>query len=655
MQLESILPSASINLPKTFYNLSSSDSANNSPGPSQIEYQEVDLAESESGSAPKKYLGGVGDDLMMGEGEGDSFTGTKTAPDGRKDSPVLGEDDLTSGRRYSIDELGSDRYFISSSQATGDMASPCSLFPYAGQAGSVYSGSNGSRYSAPLHYGSVLPPTGFSTSVCTSRSQFGSGGYQFGQGPGCLYPSYPGTGSTIGSMSLPGSAAGARAQVYLCNRPLWLKFHRHQTEMIITKQGRRMFPFLSFNITGLNLTAHYNVFVEVVLADPNHWRFQGGKWVTCGKADNNMQGNKMYVHPESPNTGAHWMRQEISFGKLKLTNNKGANNNNTQMIVLQSLHKYQPRLHIVEVTEDGVEDMSNEAKTQTFTFPENQFIAVTAYQNTDITQLKIDHNPFAKGFRDNYDSMYTAPESDRLTPSPTDSPRSHQIVPGARYAMQPFFQDQFVNNLPQNRFYASERAVPQTNSLLSPQCEDAGTAAASAQRWFVTPVQQAASNKLDLPYENDYSTSSLLSYGIKPLPLQTSHALGYYPDSAFASMAAGWGTRSTYQRKMPTGLPWSPRPSPPAFPEDQLGATKDKLPEESTPLPSTWIETSHSLKSVDSTDSGVYSMVCKRRRMSPGGSSTDNSPTIKCEDLTTEEYNKDNPKGMGYYAFYTSP
>lgn len=53
---------------------------------------------------------------------------------------------------------------------------------------------------------------------------------------------------------------------------------------------RRMFPFLSFNITGLNLTAHYNVFVEVVLADPNHWRFQGGKWVTCGKADNNMQG-----------------------------------------------------------------------------------------------------------------------------------------------------------------------------------------------------------------------------------------------------------------------------------------------------------------------------------------------------------------------------
>lgn len=56
-----------------------------------------------------------------------------------------------------------------------------------------------------------------------------------------------------------------------------------------------------------------------------------------------------------------------------------------QMIVLQSLHKYQPRLHIVEVTEDGVEDISSDVKTHSFNFPETQFIAVTAYQNTDVS------------------------------------------------------------------------------------------------------------------------------------------------------------------------------------------------------------------------------------------------------------------------------
>lgn len=33
-------------------------------------------------------------------------------------------------------------------------------------------------------------------------------------------------------------------------------------------------------------------------------------------------------------------------------------------------------------------------------FPETSFVAVTAYQNDHITQLKIQNNPFAKAFRD---------------------------------------------------------------------------------------------------------------------------------------------------------------------------------------------------------------------------------------------------------------
>ncbi|XP_054240965.1 eomesodermin homolog [Indicator indicator] len=614
------------------------------PRPGSPQRLDLDKTTKKFGAAP----------TMLGEAEAGEPPFTAPKPDGRKATPC-GEEELppAAAARYSMDSLSPERYYLQSPGPPGaELGGPCALFPYppTAQHGTVYQAPGGSRYP----YGSVLSPGGFTGTVCPpgSRAQFGGGsGYQYGQAApgGPLYGPYPaasGSCSGLGALGVPAAGPGLRAQVFLCNRPLWLKFHRHQTEMIITKQGRRMFPFLSFNITGLNPTAHYNVFVEVVLADPNHWRFQGGKWVTCGKADNNMQGNKVYVHPESPNTGAHWMRQEISFGKLKLTNNKGANNNNAQMIVLQSLHKYQPRLHIVEVTEDGVEDLNDSSKTQTFIFPETQFIAVTAYQNTDITQLKIDHNPFAKGFRDNYDSMYTASENDRLTPSPTDSPRSHQIVPGARYSVQPFFQEQFVNNLPPARFYNSERTVPQTNGLLSPQQNEE---VASPQRWFVTPVQQPSTNKLDMnSYESDYSPSTLLPYGIKSLPLQTSHALGYYPDPTFPSMA-GWGSRGSYQRKMATGLPWTSRTSPPGFSEDQL--SKEKVKEE---ISSSWIETPPSIKSLDSNDSGVYTGACKRRRFSPSTSSNENSPTMKCEDINAEDYSKDTSKGMGYYAFYTS-
>ncbi|XP_069549264.1 eomesodermin-like [Brachyistius frenatus] len=600
--------------------------------------------------------------MLGGEGESRTYSSSKDAADERRKSPAVDGDDPAVSNRYTEHGLGAERYYIPPpiSKQSPDTATPCSFIPYT-PSGTVYTPSSAGRYPSSLHLGSVLSPAGFPASAA-GRSHF-SPAYQLGQSPGCIYPHYTGSASALSNMALPTAGPGMRAQVYLCNRPLWLKFHRHQTEMIITKQGRRMFPFLSFNIAGLSVTAHYNVFVEVVLADPNHWRFQGGKWVTCGKADNSSQGNKVYIHPESPNTGTHWMRQEISFSKLKLTNNKGTNHNTSQMIVLQSLHKYQPRLHIVEVTEDGVEDMSSDVKTQCFTFPETQFIAVTAYQNTDITQLKIDHNPFAKGFRDNYDSMYTAPESDRLTPSPTDSPRAHQIVPSTRYAMQPLFQDQFVNNLPQNRFYNSERAVPQTNSLLSPQTEDA-----ASQRWFVTSMQQggnsmSTSSKLDLtPYEGDYS-SSLLPYGIKSLSMQTSPALSYYPDSPFTTMSAGWGSR-TYQRKVTPSLPWSPRPSPTAgFPEDS-DKVKPQIDEEvngSGALITSWTETHPSALSLDKADS--FSMACKRRRLSLNSPSTEDSPTsTKCEDLASvatnsSSYIKETPpsKSMAYYSFYTNP
>ena len=36
----------------------------------------------------------------------------------------------------------------------------------------------------------------------------------------------------------PPARRGSRASVYLCNRTLWTHFHRNNTEMIITKQGR---------------------------------------------------------------------------------------------------------------------------------------------------------------------------------------------------------------------------------------------------------------------------------------------------------------------------------------------------------------------------------------------------------------------------------
>lgn len=45
--------------------------------------------------------------------------------------------------------------------------------------------------------------------------------------------------------------------------------------------------------------------------------------------------------------------------------------------MLSSMHKYQPRLIITP--------QSNSSESEIFSFPETQFIAVTAYQNTNVS------------------------------------------------------------------------------------------------------------------------------------------------------------------------------------------------------------------------------------------------------------------------------
>ncbi|XP_078277356.1 T-box transcription factor TBX5-like isoform X1 [Rhinoraja longicauda] len=183
-------------------------------------------------------------------------------------------------------------------------------------------------------------------------------------------------------------------KVYLHERELWLKFHEVGTEMIITKAGRRMFPSYKVKVTGLNPKTKYILLMDIVPADDHRYKFADNKWSVTGKAEPAMPG-RLYVHPDSPATGAHWMRQLVSFQKLKLTNN---HLDPFGHIILNSMHKYQPRLHIVKADENNGFGSKNTAFC-THVFVETAFIAVTSYQNHKITQLKIENNPFAKGFR----------------------------------------------------------------------------------------------------------------------------------------------------------------------------------------------------------------------------------------------------------------
>ena len=106
---------------------------------------------------------------------------------------------------------------------------------------------------------------------------------------------------------------------------------------------------------------------------------------------------RYYVHPDSPQTGSQWMKQYILFNKLKITNSPVQNPNHVSIdllhrrwisvrslrsqIILNSMHRYMPRLHIVQASDSY---SIRSSPLSTFVFEETAFIAVTAYQNDQV-------------------------------------------------------------------------------------------------------------------------------------------------------------------------------------------------------------------------------------------------------------------------------
>ncbi|NWI83250.1 TBXT protein, partial [Dryoscopus gambensis] len=185
-----------------------------------------------------------------------------------------------------------------------------------------------------------------------------------------------------------GDPTEKQLQVVLEDATLWQRFREVTNEMIVTKNGRRMFPVLKISVSGLDPNAMYSFLLDFAPTDGHRWKYVNGEWVPAGKPEPPNH-SCVYIHPDSPNFGAHWMKAAISFSKVKLTNKL----NGSGQIMLNSLHKYEPQVHIVRV--GGPHRM-----VMNCSFPETQFIAVTAYQNEEITALKIKYNPFAKAFLD---------------------------------------------------------------------------------------------------------------------------------------------------------------------------------------------------------------------------------------------------------------
>uniref|UniRef100_A0A3P9I4W2 MAX gene-associated protein n=1 Tax=Oryzias latipes TaxID=8090 RepID=A0A3P9I4W2_ORYLA len=190
--------------------------------------------------------------------------------------------------------------------------------------------------------------------------------------------------------------------VTLENNSVWKQFSSCGTEMILTKQGRRMFPYCRYRLSGLDPDMPYMLVLSIVPSTKYRYRWNSSKWEVTGQGEHLIQGViRAFSHHYSPCKGSDWMSSLVSFYKLKLTNNFQDQDGH---IILHSMHRYIPKLHVVPLPK-GVLPKTDQPvqmgpESLTFTFPQTEFMAVTTYQNFRITQLKINHNPFAKGFRE---------------------------------------------------------------------------------------------------------------------------------------------------------------------------------------------------------------------------------------------------------------
>lgn len=190
--------------------------------------------------------------------------------------------------------------------------------------------------------------------------------------------------------------------VTLENNNIWKQFSECGTEMILTKNGRRMFPYCRYRLSGLDPDRLYSLVLSIVPSGQFKYRWNASKWEVSGATDHQNQGLiRAFSHHYSPSRGSEWMSSLVSFYKLKLTNNFQDQDSH---LILHSMHRYIPRLHVIPVPDGDAPTAEKPVivgpESMTFTFPQTEFMAVTTYQNFRITQLKINHNPFAKGFRE---------------------------------------------------------------------------------------------------------------------------------------------------------------------------------------------------------------------------------------------------------------
>lgn len=190
-------------------------------------------------------------------------------------------------------------------------------------------------------------------------------------------------------------------QLKLADEELWSEFESRGNEMIVTKNGRCMFPLLKLSVTFYEEFLFYSSIgfsVEMERCDDYRWKFRDGEWKKSALDEDELEYGfiHQYEPDDSPNSGQYWAENGISFSKIKLTNRPDSSRlpPPSNYFCLSSFRRYRPVINCQIFRNDR----SDRNSVHTFRLPHTDFVAVTHYQNDAVTELKKNYNPHAKGF-----------------------------------------------------------------------------------------------------------------------------------------------------------------------------------------------------------------------------------------------------------------
>ncbi|NXN21945.1 TBX5 factor, partial [Nycticryphes semicollaris] len=270
-------------------------------------------------------------------------------------------------------------------------------------------------------------------------------------------------------------------KVFLHERELWLKFHEVGTEMIITKAGSRSLTGGDGRGCSLRECPPARISLSV-----------SPRRSVTGKAEPAMPG-RLYVHPDSPATGAHWMRQLVSFQKLKLTNNH-----------------LDPFGHVSTRGGRRAPRLRGGCRG-THTCPPTtatKVMAMSPIPKRIITQLKIENNPFAKGFRGSDDM-----ELHRMSRMQS---KEYPVVPRSTVRQKvssnhsPFSGETRVLSASSNlgSQYQCENGVSSTSQDLLPPANPYPISQEHSQIYHCTKRKDEECSTTEHPYKKPYMETS---------------------------------------------------------------------------------------------------------------------------------------------------